>query len=1742
MGAGRGVRLKQQRERAAAKAKAVRATPQGQREAAALAQAQREANARFKKQFPRGRRTPISNTAIKGAARAVQARAAQILGQRSLSTIASIPMTRIERARAAPKKKDPRIINRENKISLQIAAANRKFNEAKRDAQTKANRRVQTNRSALAKGAALRQRAGKGKTSKKQLQLQQSQQAAVIRQGVADKIARIEASRLSTVNSIRALLVNPSQENVFKAGQIAKGISTKKGRQRSSFAASASAARAGTVASSLFATGGQVARTTGSKTIGGVAQTITGQTSAAARFAQQQGKTTRVSTTRKSSVIGQQVSKKRTDTAFVGPKGLTQTKVTFTGQAIKKPKKVKTKTFKASTFNFGVQQAFAEESGKSLTQTQKDAQLKAAQLDIQRRFPDAVAKATGLSTTQVRNQSIQGKTVIPTSRPTVQKITNTIKSSEDKKQQIRDLGLTPTEKQITIVSNPAINVVAQNPQIPNTTFDSNIAGQTGIQTEEDKVQSLKDQGLAIGKVEPDGKVQVLRTDGKIIRVKADGVGLQNLIQLGQVATGFDVEQSIRSTESRPQPIDISGKPLVAETRDISGTSKSKEQLREETLAFRAGQSENVNLYDIAIDRRSRGEILGPGESISRGGVALEGTELQAVLRIREEQDVARIANALQAQKFQAITGAKSGVNVLAGLQAVEARGEQQIIEPQFTFGTQQGPSDVPFFEDRERIGGVDTPEKLAAIQERLDTTPRPSLQETLGFGIPTETLETKFIPREPVAKVTSGTEEKLIALGFTPTKAGIESGIIPKAEGSLQSVPNPTETFNPSVLGSINNQFGGFNILQAGNQQLLAVQSLTQKKKEAGDGGFNQQQFDFLTQDLTREDARNFSFVKEDSAVRFDIGQAISGRPTGITPGAIAGTALSGPLGIAGIASQALGQIDPKFDILQPIRQHVGDLGNTFAADIENEFIAVQNIPNIPGAVSDVATGRVGSDNTFLEFNPTPQDLIIGGLIQSGVSSAVARPIVSEPNAQGLVQAQLKDGTVLENITVGRAQSLADSGSLKTFGGGGVDQFKKQQGQLFSNLGVLAQERPGAFVGSALEFTGAAIVGAKAITGGIKLAKGGLQAARAGKSAKINRAISEELPNVDLPSNLNIKSTVSNVGESIAKTEKSGPDIISGGGFKNPLKKLFEKKPSDKVSKTVKDRMINDVLQLNINKGSKGSGLGSKKNPGGFTRGDAEKLVNSQINRRQPLNEIGVSDAEIRTSEILRRQNAGLIENQPLIVRQLEKFKVFAAQKRGTDVTEIGKTTSTKADDLAAQENFGDKLFQKNLIKALKEAEDEGTGLAATGKKPKPPSDPKTVGGLKVQYAKANQVTMKQAEEALTKSGAIKKGASNTDALGDTATKANNNIRVINDIKRGKIDLDTGRDILFKSEQKLVQVGDQAQILLTPKGKTKVIDNIFTGKLINNKLKQVPTKIVRKGDDFTRVPDTRSLDDLGKITNIEGVFGRTGKLGKGIDDLTSIGSTGRKGLQASGQVLEEVGESVVKKGGKGGGQILKKPKVKVPDEIPTLKNIRKTGGGIGKIPKALDDFKPNTLRSNLFGVINPLKFTSRVDEGLTAAQDQDFSRPLDIKQTPDQLQGQQSLELFGQPQRLRGTLRQPGFESFRSQFAPRLANQFTFDFGTPTRTRGGGRLRAGGLIVPGSAQDSGFDSRDNARRFFRVFDVGRDKQGNPTPFGTVSRGLGVQVQAAAPIFEIEDVLGRRRAKRPRQEKFFDIGF
>lgn len=80
--------------------------------------------------------------------------------------------------------------------------------------------------------------------------------------------------------------------------------------------------------------------------------------------------------------------------------------------------------------------------------------------------------------------------------------------------------------------------------------------------------------------------------------------------------------------------------------------------------------------------------------------------------------------------------------------------------------------------------------------------------------------------------------------------------------------------------------------------------------------------------------------------------------------------------------------------------------------------------------------------------------------------------------------------------------------------------------------------------------------------------------------------------------------------------------------------------------------------------------------------------------------------------------------------------------------------------------------------------------------------------------------------------------------------------------------------------------------------------------------------------------------------------------------------------------------------------------------------------------------------------------------------------------------------------------------------------------------------RFGGGGFGFGAGDERSEPSGSARRFFRVFEVAK------TPFGTIERGLGTQVQSSAPIFEISDILGQPKQKgtKKKSQDIFSMDF
>lgn len=338
----------------------------------------------------------------------------------------------------------------------------------------------------------------------------------------------------------------------------------------------------------------------------------------------------------------------------------------------------------------------------------------------------------------------------------------------------------------------SIEQVRQIQKQPSNVFEPVIAKQSQVGSPEPFARAGEP---AIGPVVPGtgGKVNVVRSSGKISLVSPSTA--KKLASRGALATDFEFTQETQRGGVTPRDVPLRDVPLVSPTK---GELKKEKQIRDETLATRRGDAPFLTRSDIATQRVLGGVTFGPGESIE--GITGTQVEKDVIARTRREQDVAAVANALQAQRFSRITEAKSGIEVLSRQRELEAKGQQQIIEPQFTFG-------AGFAEDRglARVGGVVTKAQQDEIARRLRETPEPSLRETLGFGVPSETIITRIQPKERSVPET-GTEQKLISLGFDPTTQNIDRGIIPVS--SLASVPTPLQTFDQRTVGPVQQNLG----------------------------------------------------------------------------------------------------------------------------------------------------------------------------------------------------------------------------------------------------------------------------------------------------------------------------------------------------------------------------------------------------------------------------------------------------------------------------------------------------------------------------------------------------------------------------------------------------------------------------------------------------------------------------------------------------------------------------------------------------------------------------------------------------------------------------------------------------------------------------------------------------------------------------------------------------------------------
>lgn len=275
----------------------------------------------------------------------------------------------------------------------------------------------------------------------------------------------------------------------------------------------------------------------------------------------------------------------------------------------------------------------------------------------------------------------------------------------------------------------------------------------------------------------------------------------------------------------------------------TGGAKPVEVTREQPKVEPRKLSPQEEIVQTQAERR--GDTIFDTQTFAREGVdiAPESLEGQVIQRTIEEQDVARQVNLVQKQRFDAITGAKSGVEALEIARATP--------EPEafFTFGGPAG----------DTRGALATAEGQALIEERLRTTPRPSLQESLGFGIPQpkatavqvqaelkEPESTPFGPAAPVEIQEAVAPESIVAPNKTVIKQDAKGNVTVKTDivtpdtlfDPLQSGVEAKETngklqvkgvpFVPGVPGLI----GGVSLFAAGANQQKTIN--TQPKSPTG--------------------------------------------------------------------------------------------------------------------------------------------------------------------------------------------------------------------------------------------------------------------------------------------------------------------------------------------------------------------------------------------------------------------------------------------------------------------------------------------------------------------------------------------------------------------------------------------------------------------------------------------------------------------------------------------------------------------------------------------------------------------------------------------------------------------------------------------------------------------------------------------------------------------------------------------
>jgi len=240
---------------------------------------------------------------------------------------------------------------------------------------------------------------------------------------------------------------------------------------------------------------------------------------------------------------------------------------------------------------------------------------------------------------------------------------------------------------------------------------------------------------------------------------------------GETSVIFDPQAKV-TTKAKPliSPTRDQGLGNIFTVKDGIVTQKPKKKsvkvIKAETLATRLGNAPFITQVDLSTENLRQGsQLLDRSDFFTTDKITGEKKQItsdslegQVINRIGEEQDVKNVLNTVQAQRHQAITNAQAEIDPITG-QTIRTAGEVALDiaratpEPtvSFTFGA--GSAFRPTGQEREieeladgsfiltKTGGF-TDENLPFIQEVLETTPRASVQEGLGFGPPTIELET----------------------------------------------------------------------------------------------------------------------------------------------------------------------------------------------------------------------------------------------------------------------------------------------------------------------------------------------------------------------------------------------------------------------------------------------------------------------------------------------------------------------------------------------------------------------------------------------------------------------------------------------------------------------------------------------------------------------------------------------------------------------------------------------------------------------------------------------------------------------------------------------------------------------------------------------------------------------------------------------------------------------------------------